>query len=150
MSHEACPLPGQPSAREHTVIDRLLQSRTIAVVGLSDDETRPSNSVSAYLQSQSYRIIPVNPAIERALGEKALRSLADLGAPPDLVLVFRRSEQCAGVAEEAIRARARGIWLQAGIRNEEARRLAEEAGVDFVQDRCMMVEHMRRGKPAGW
>lgn len=149
MSHEACPLPGQPSASEHTVIDRLLHARSIAVVGLSDDETRPSNSVSAYLKAQGYRIIPVNPAIQRALGEKSLKSLDELDAPPDLVLVFRRSEQCAGVAEEAVRVRARGIWLQAGIRNEEARRIAEEAGVDFVQDRCMMIEHMRREKPVG-
>ena len=149
MSHEACPLPRQPAPEESATIERLLQSRRIAVVGLSDDPTRPSNSVSGYLQAQGYRIIPVNPSIRTALGERAVKTLDDLDSPPDLVLVFRRSEQCAGVAEEAIRARARGIWLQAGIRNEEARRLAEEAGVDFVQDRCLMIEHMRREKPAG-
>jgi uncharacterized protein len=146
---QSCPLPGDRSSAQGAIIERLLQSRRIAVVGLSDDPGRPSNSVGAYLQAQGYRIIPVNPSIPSALGEKAIKSLDQLDSPPDLVLVFRRGEHCAGVAEDAIRARARGLWLQSGIRNEEARRIAEQAGVDFVQDRCMMVEHMRRERPAG-
>lgn len=144
MTYEACPIPNDPTADEQTAAEALLGSKRIAVVGISTDPTRPSHYVSEYLQKQGYLIMPVNPAHTEVLGERCVASLAQLKQPADVVLVFRRNEFCADVAREAIAAKAGGIWLQSGIVSEEARRLAAEAGIPFVQDRCMMVEHRRR------
>src|SRR5215210_2814855 len=143
---DACPLPTQPNRGESDAINHMLASRRIAIVGLSDDPDRTSNHVGAYLQSAGYKIIPINPNCQTALGEKCLASLSDLNEPPDLVLVFRRSEYAAQIAQEAADAKAKGLWLQVGIRSKEAQRIAHEAGIDYVEDRCMMVEHSRRGR----
>jgi predicted CoA-binding protein len=124
-----------------SVIKRLLQSRRIAVVGLSDDPSRPSFGVANYLHSHGYEIIPVNPHCFSVLGVRSAASLADVTGAIDLVNVFRRPELCAAVVREAVAAGAKGIWLQSGIRSPEARAIAKEAGVDYIEDHCLMVEH---------
>jgi predicted CoA-binding protein len=140
-------------ADELAIVNRLLAARRIAVVGLSDDPRRPSYGVSAYMLEQGYEIIPVNPRCQEVFGRRAVATLAEAaevaeaaGGPIDLVNVFRRGEQCASVAAEAIAAGAKGIWLQLGIHSDEARRLAEVAGVDYVENRCIMIDHMRSGR----
>ena len=143
MEGEACPVPGNPSGAGDA-IGRMLDARLIAIVGLSDDPNRTSNHVGGYLQDAGYRILPVNPNCRMALGEPCLGSLEELSEAPDVVLVFRRSEYTPEVAQQAVAAGAKGIWLQSGIRHAETRRIAESAGLDYVEDRCMMVEHLRR------
>jgi predicted CoA-binding protein len=144
MSTDACPLPSRSPGAEAAAVDRMLQAKRIAVVGMSDDPSRPSHGIGGYLLAHGYEVIPVNPNHEQVMGLKCHARRADVPGPIALVNVFRRPEACAVVARDAIAAGAKGIWLQAGIRNEQAKRLAEEAGVDFVQDRCIMVEHMSR------
>jgi len=141
---EACPMPTNPRGKERDAIGKMLLARSIAIVGLSDDPSRTSHHVGEYLQRVGYRILPVNPNCPVALGEKCVGSLAELKERPDLVLVFRRSEYTPQVAEGAVAAGAKGLWLQVGIGHPEARRIAENAGLDYIEDRCMMVEHMRR------
>ncbi len=129
------------------LIDRILaESRTIAVVGISDKPERPSHSVARFLQLRGYRIIPVNPALEEVLGEKAYPSLADVPGPIDLVDVFRKSADVPPIAEEAIRARARFLWMQEGVESEEARARLERAGIAVVMDRCVKKELEKRGR----
>jgi len=146
MSEEACPIPTNPSGGERDAIGRMLAGRAIAIVGLSDDPNRTSNHVGGYLQGAGYRILPVNPNCQTALGEACVASLNELKEPPDVVLVFRRSEYTPEIGEQAVAAGAKGLWLQTGIRNSEARRVAENSGLDYIEDRCMMVEHMRKKK----
>ena len=141
---ESCPLPLRTPGAESSAVDRMLAARRIAVVGMSDDPGRPSHGIGGYLEANGYEVIPVNPNHERINGKKCYPSLADVPGEIDLVNVFRRPEYCADVTRDAIARGARGVWLQAGIRNEQARQLAERANVDFVQDRCIMVEHMAR------
>ncbi len=126
-------------------IGRMLAGRRIAVVGLSDDPSRPSYGVSAYMLRAGYTILPVNPNCATALSQQCYPSLGQVAGPIDVVNVFRRPLACAQVVRDAITVGAKGVWLQSGIVNEEARQLAAEAGIDFVQDRCIMVEQMRRG-----
>lgn len=133
-------------ADEREIVRRLLGAKRIAVVGLSDDPGRASYGVSSYMLQHGYDIIPVNPRCREVFGRKAYGSLAEVEGPIDVVNVFRRSERCAGVVEEAIAAGAKGVWVQLGIRSEEARRIAEDAGIDYVENRCIMVDHMRRGQ----
>ncbi|MHB8577664.1 MAG: CoA-binding protein [Dehalococcoidia bacterium] len=114
---------------------------TIAVVGLSSDPSKPSNGVSQYMLNQGYRLIPVNPDEAEVFGLKAYPDLASVPEPVEFVNVFRRPRFCAEVAREAVAAGAKAIWLQSGIRSEEARRIAERAGLTYVEDRCVMVEH---------
>jgi predicted CoA-binding protein len=122
----------------------LKKSKTIAVVGLSDSPLRPSYGVSAYMQSQGYRIIPVNPSIKGALGEKAVASLSDVSEKIDIVDVFRRSEFVPDVVDEAIRLKVPAIWLQEGVVHEEAAKKARKAGILVVMDLCILKEHRRR------
>ena len=122
----------------------LKKIKTIAVVGLSDSPLRPSHGVSAYMQSQGYRIIPVNPAIKGALGEKAVASLSDVGETIDVVDVFRRSEFVPEVVDEAIRLKVPAIWLQEGVVHEEAAEKARKAGIFVVMDKCILKEHRAR------
>ena len=127
------------------VIDRILaETKTIAVVGLSSDGTRASNSVSRYMQSNGYRIIPVNPNEATVLGEKSYARLEEVPDKIDLVDIFRRSEEAGQHVDEAIRIGARGVWLQEGVIDEEAARRAIEAGLDVVMDRCILKEHIKR------
>ena len=144
MEPNACRLPTTPEQSEEAVIRRLLGARRIAVVGLSDDPSRPSYDVAEYLASVGYEIIPVNPTHSQVMGRRSYASLADVPGPIDLVDVFRRPEHCAEVVRQAIGAGAKGIWLQQGVVSAEAQTLAREAGIDFVQDRCLKIEHMRR------
>lgn len=118
-------------------------ARTIAVVGLSSDPSRPSNRVSAYLQRAGYRIVPVNPNESEVLGEAALPSLADVADPIDVVDVFRRPEFTPDVARDAVAVGAKALWLQLGIANEEAARIASDGGLTVIMDACIMVEHRR-------
>jgi uncharacterized protein len=122
----------------------LTRSKTIAVVGLSDSPLRPSYGVSAYMQSHGYRIIPVNPTIRGALGEKAVATLSDVKEKIDIVDVFRRSEHVASVVDEAIRLKVPAIWLQEGVIDEIAAEKARNAGIQVVMDRCILKEHRAR------
>ena len=124
--------------------DLLKRSKTIAVVGLSDSPLRPSYGVSAYMQSQGYRIIPVNPSIKGALGEKAVSSLSEIDEKIDIVDVFRRSEFVPDVVDEAIRLKVPAIWLQEGVIHEEAAAKARKAGIFVVMDLCILKEHRAR------
>ena len=126
--------------------DILTSYRTIVVVGLAADPSRPSHYVSEYMQRQGYRIIPVNPEIQEALGERCYPDLASVPEPVEFVNVFRRPQFCADVARDAVAVGAKAVWLQQGIFSDEARRIAEEAGLAYVEDRCVMVEHRRIGR----
>jgi uncharacterized protein len=121
----------------------LRQCRTIAVVGLSAEWHRPSYFAAKYLQQHGYRVIPVNPRYSEVLGERCHASLAEIGEPVDMVDVFRRTEDVAPIAEQAIRIGAKCLWQQLGVNNLEADRLAREAGLDSVLDRCVKIEHAR-------
>ncbi len=133
---------------EQQTIEKILRTaRTIATVGLSDDPQKPNHFVPAYLQAQGYRIIPVNPRLETALGEKAYASVADVPEPIDVVQIFRRSDQVGPIVDEAIAAGARAVWMQIGVINEEAAARARAAGLDVVMNQCMKVQHMRWSAP---
>jgi predicted CoA-binding protein len=121
----------------------LAESRTIAVVGLSQNWHRPSNFAAKYLKHHGYRIIPVNPAYDEVLGEKCYASLADIPEPVDVVDCFRRSEDIPPLAEQAIAIGAKVLWLQLGVINLEAAERARAAGLDVVMDRCIKIEHAR-------
>ena len=122
--------------------------KTIAVYGMSTNPSKPAHTVPVYLKSKGYRILPINPGAEKIAGEKCFAALRDVEDRIDVLEVFRPSEQALGVVKEAVkRRRAKGdvdtIWLQLGIRNDEAKQLAESEGIKFVQDKCMYVEHKR-------
>lgn len=144
MSQEHCPFPSRLPAVEIAAVERMLGAKRVAVVGLSDSPDRPSHGIAGYLMAHGYDVIGVNPNHDSVFGRKCYARLADVPGKIDLVNVFRRGEFCDDVTREAIAAGAAGVWLQSGIRNEEARALAEQARIDFVQDRCLMVEHMQR------
>lgn len=124
--------------------DLLSKVKTIAVVGLSDSPMRPSHGVSAYMQTQGYRIIPVNPQITEALGEKSYPSLLDVPEKIDLVDVFRRPEYVDEIVVQAIQLKIPAIWLQEEVINERAAEKARNAGIFVVMDRCILKEHRAR------
>jgi predicted CoA-binding protein len=120
----------------------LQEAKTIALVGASPNPERPSHNVMRYLLAQGYRVIPVRPLdCDEVLGIPCVASLAEIEEPIDLVDVFRREEAAPGHAHEAIEAGAKAFWLQLGLRSPEARRLATEAGLDYVEDACTAVVH---------
>lgn len=121
----------------------LKENRTIAIVGLSERWYRPSNFAAKYLQEYGYRVIPVNPNYDSVLGEKCYARLEDIPESIDVVDVFQRSEQVLQVAESAVGISAKVLWLQLGIFNDDATKLAADAGLDVVVDRCMKIEHAR-------
>jgi hypothetical protein len=121
----------------------LERARTIAVVGLSSRPERPAHSVPAYMQRNGYRIIPVNPTLEQALGEVVYPDLLSVPGPVDVVQIFRRSEEVPPVVEQAIQIGAKAVWMQEGIINDEAADRARRAGLDVVMDACMRVVHQR-------
>jgi predicted CoA-binding protein len=121
----------------------LASSRTIAVVGLSAEWHRPSFFAAKYMQEHGYRIVPVNPRYPEILGEHCFASLEDVDMPIDIVDVFRRTEDVLPIAKQAIAIGAKCLWQQIGIKNLEAARLAEAAGLDSVMDRCVKIEHAR-------
>lgn len=126
-----------------TITDIFKKLHTIAVVGLSGDPLRPSHSVSKYMQTQGYRIIPINPSEESVLGEPCFPSLEDVAESIDIVDVFRRSEYVPGIVESAIAIEAKVIWLQEGVFHEAAAELGRKAGLTVVEDRCILKEHMK-------
>src|SRR5215469_5789430 len=126
------------------ITELLKRAKTIAVVGLSDSPLRPSHGVSAYMQHQGYRIIPVNPKIHGALGEKAVASLADVKDKVDIVDIFRRSEFVPEVVDEAIKLGVPAIWMQEDVIHEQAAQKARDAGIFVVMDRCILKEHRKR------
>lgn len=128
---------------EPGLIREMLEARTIAVVGLSSDPTKPSHYVSAYMQQHGYRIIPVNPTVDSVLGEKSYPSLSELPEKPDLVNAFRGAAVIPRIVEEMERLGLPRLWVQLGIVNLEAARRAEASGIRVVMDRCIMVEHRR-------
>ena len=131
---------------EPETIHRILkESKTIAVVGLSDKQDRDSYLVAKYLKENGYRIIPINPNISEWMGIKAYASLKDVPAKEkiDAVDIFRRSEFVSEIVNEAIETKAKAIWMQLGVVNEEAARKAEDAGLLVVMDRCMRIEHRK-------
>ena len=117
--------------------------KTIAVVGLSSRRSRPSYGVSEYLQSQGYRIIPVNPNETEVLGEKAYARLEDIPEPVDIVDIFRRSEEVPAIVDSAIKIGARGIWMQEGVSDEAAAAKARAAGLEVVMDHCILKTHRK-------
>jgi len=127
---------------EREIIKQLLtEARTIAVVGLSDKPDRISYLVAANMQASGYHIIPVNPLVKGSiLNEQVYASLADIPIPVDIVNVFRRSEHTPEVAQEAADIGAKALWLQLGISNEEAARIARDHGLTVIMDRCIKVE----------
>lgn len=129
----------QPNQNE--IKDILDRTTRIAVVGISDKPDRASYQVSAYMQQAGYEIIPINPRIDSVLGVKAYESLQEVEGKIDMVNVFRRSSETPPVAEAAVQAGAKTLWLQLGIANDEAYRLAHDAGLNVVMDRCLKIEH---------
>ena len=130
--------------------DALRDTRRIAVVGLSASPWRASHDVARALQRAGYEIVPVNPTVDEVLGERSYPSLADVPGEVDLVDVFRREEHLAEVAREAAAIGAPALWNQLGLVSAEARAIAEEAGMTYVEDACLKVEVARRGaRPAG-
>lgn len=129
----------------HTLHRVLRDSHTIAVVGLSAEPERPSYRVAKYLQDHGYKIVPVNPNYAEILGEKSYPDLASIPFAVDMVDVFRKSQDCVPVAQQAVAIGARVLWLQLGVINDEARRIAQAAGLTVVMDRCTKIEHAQLG-----
>jgi len=129
-----------PDTRE--IRDLLSHARTVAVVGLSDREYRTSHAIAVALQGYGYRIFPVNPNLRGpVLGEKPYASVVDVPTPVDIVDVFRRSEKVMPVAEDAVAAGAKVLWMQSGVVNEEAASFATQHGLTVVMDRCIKVDY---------
>ena len=128
---------------EPAVIQRMLRAKTIAVIGLSDDPSKPSHYVSAYMQSLGHSILPINPSLDTVLGEKAYASLADLPIKPDVVNVFRLPKFIPAIVDEMIALDLHALWTQQGIVNEDAAAKAEAHGIAVVMDRCTIIEHDR-------
>lgn len=119
------------------------EAKTIAVVGFSSKPSKAGYYVPAYLKEQGYRIIPVNPNLSEGLGETAVPTLTAIAEPVDLVLIFQRSENVPPFVDEAIEIGAKAVWMQLGIANETAAAKARAAGLDVVQNACLLVEHKR-------
>jgi predicted CoA-binding protein len=130
--------------RSDEIGEVLKGSRTIAVVGLSERPLRPSHGVSAYMQTQGYRIIPVNPNIRGALGEKAYPSLLEVPEKIDIVNVFRRSEFVPAIVDQAIQLKVPAIWMQEGVIHAPAAEKARKAGILVIMDSCILQEHKAR------
>ena len=121
----------------------LTEQRTIAVVGLSAQWHRPSYFAAKYMQDHGYRIIPVNPNYTEILGQRCYPSITDIGEPVGIVDCFRRASEMVPIARDAVAIGAKVLWMQLGIRNDEAASIAIGAGLDVVVDRCMKIEHGR-------
>jgi len=137
-------LPDGAAAGADPILDILKKYKTIAVVGLSSDPTRPSNGVSQYMHASGYRIIPVNPNEREVLGERSYGRVEDVPEKVEIVDIFRRAEDVPPAVESAIRAGAKVIWMQLGIENAQAAEKARAAGLTVVMDSCILVEHKKR------
>ena len=123
----------------------LQETKTIAVVGLSNKPDRPSYGVTKYMQAHGYKIIPVNPSCSEILGETCYPDLSSIPVPVDMVNVFRKSEDCLEVAHEAVKIGAKSLWLQMGVINQEALNYASAHGLTGIMNLCLMVEHRKLG-----
>lgn len=132
------------STQTDPITDLLTRARIIAVVGLSSNPLRPSHGVSAYMQSQGYRIIPVNPRIDYCLREKAYDSLLEVPEKIDIVNIFRRPEFVEDIVDQAIQVKVPAVWMQEGVIHEKAAEKARKAGIFVVMDRCILQEHRAR------
>lgn len=132
---------------EDRVLELLRKAKTIAVVGLSDDNSKPSYEVSSYLQSRGYKVVPINPKLSEVLGAPSYASLADAAKHEqiDIVDVFRRPDAVPQIVDEALALKLPALWLQEGVIHEEAARKAREAGVLVVMDKCILKEHRKYG-----
>lgn len=140
MNEPVCELPRKNASNDE--IRRLLTgAKTIAVVGLSEDPSRDSHRIAAYLQEQGYRVIPVNPKVGEVLGEKAYPDLASVPVPIDIVDVFRRVDAIPAIVDEAIAAGAKAVWMQLGLAHNASAEKARAAGLSVVMNKCIMVEH---------
>lgn len=132
----------------------LSESKTIAMVGLSPNDQRPSYFVGSYLNYEGYTVIPVNPRATELFGQTAYPDLAsidlDKTGPIDTVNIFRRPEECVEIAKQAVAIGAKNLWLQLRVVNEEAARIAEEAGMTVIMDRCIKIEHGRYNGSLHW
>jgi predicted CoA-binding protein len=130
----------------------LRRTKTIAMVGASPNWNRPSYFVMKYLQSKGFRVIPVNPRAlgEEILGEPVVAQLTDITVPVDMVDVFRTSDAAPAIVEDAIRIGAKAVWMQIGVRHDEAARRGEAAGLDIVMNRCPKIEYSRLCGELGW
>jgi hypothetical protein len=127
-----------------SILAILEKYKTLAVIGLSSKPTRPSYGVSSYMKDHGYRIIPVNPNEKKVLGERAFATLEDVPGPVEVVVIFRKSEYVPEVVEEAIRKRVKVIWMQEGVLHEAAAQRARAAGLEVIEDRCILKEHAKR------
>lgn len=135
---ETCPSPRD--------IKRMLgDCRSVAVVGCSPNPQRDSHKVARYLLEKGYTVIPVNPQAQEILGQKCYASLEEIGQPVDMVNVFRDPSHAPELARQAARLGAKVLWLQLGVKSPQAAQTAQQAGLDYVEDRCLMVEHHRQG-----
>jgi uncharacterized protein len=121
----------------------LSEMQSVALMGVSSNPLRSSNFVATYLVRTPYRVYPVNPNYDEVLGKKCYPTLASLPEVPDVVDCFRKAEDLPGVVEEAIAVGAKVVWFQLGLRNDDAARMALDAGLAVVQDRCLKIEHAR-------
>ena len=125
------------------------ETKTIAVVGASGDPAKPAHTIPSYLQQQGYCILPVNPRGDQLLGEPVARSLAEVDGPVDVVEVFRPASEAPQIAREAVKVGAKVLWLQLGIESQEAKQVAEAAGLTVVMNRCMGETHGELGLGPG-
>ena len=133
-----------------TIRSILKENKSIAVVGLSANWNRPSFFASKYMQQKGYKIIPVNPRYSEILGEKCYKSLLDIEEKVDIVDCFRKSEDILPIATDAIKIKARVLWMQLSVFNEDAAILSRNAGLKVVQDRCVKIEHARLFGGLNW
>ena len=140
---QACELPSLNKA-DKNICKILKDIKTIVVVGLSPKEHRASNQVAKYMQDKGYKIIPVYPREEKILGEKVYKNLDEIDFEVDIVDVFRKSEDTPAIVEKAVKIPGvKCIFLQEGIKNEESKKIAKNAGIFYIEDKCLMVEHIR-------
>jgi predicted CoA-binding protein len=123
----------------------LLKYKTIAMVGVSKDDKKPSTIVMKYMQKYGFKVIPVNPSAkgEKILGEEVFEKLEDIKIPIDIVDVFRPSVEALNFAEETVKIGAKVLWLQLGIRSEKAKELVESKNIDYIENRCTKIEHQK-------
>ena len=140
---DACELPGKDKANK-SICDVLKTSKVVVVVGLSPKEHRASNQVAKYMQNEGYKIIPVYPREDEILGEKVYRDLDEIDFEVDIVDIFRKSEDTPEIVKKAINLKGvKCVFLQEGIKNETSKQIANKSNIFYVEDRCIMIEHMR-------
>jgi predicted CoA-binding protein len=144
MTEPVCELPKKNASTEE-IRKMLTEAKTIAVVGLSDDPSRDSYRIGAYLKEQGYRVIPVNPRVREVLGEKAYPDLPSVPVPIDIVDIFRRVDAIPAIVDEAIAVKAKAVWMQLGLAHNASAEKARAAGLGVVMNQCIMVDHRKLG-----